>query len=175
MAISHKDHNHPNTPAARAACRKQMAKGEGVITPSSRSKATADRLAAKASRSGLAGIAVVPRRRGDGGVVKGMKAAAGKMIKTPGDLPANLPPSMVNAISIAWREGCGVVDGYRLNDDESRILIGGTVAQVSLVWDANGRSGAFVRKLSSSVTHRCDSPEQAMAYALGDEDWAWDN
>lgn len=32
MAISHAGHNHPSTPAARSACRKQMANGDTPLT-----------------------------------------------------------------------------------------------------------------------------------------------
>jgi hypothetical protein len=132
-------------------------------------------------------MTVVPRRRGDGGVVKGMiaaqpvvkavkqKAHTERKIRTAADLPANLPVDLVRTVEIAWRESMPVIEGYRLNDAEARILIGGVVGQVSLVWDADGRSGVFVRSLSSSVTHRCDSGPQAIAFASGDEDWPWSN
>lgn len=179
MAISHADHDHPNTPAARAACRKLLATGtthqtvenssgdrkpaKWTVVPSARSKATADRLAARASNLGL------------GPTIRAMKAAAGTMIKTPGDVPANFPASLMYAITTAWDRGYGVVRGYALNDAEERILIGGTVAQVSIVWDADGRTGMFVRHLSSSVSHRADSAQAAMGLAAGDDTWPWND
>jgi hypothetical protein len=133
------------------------------VVPSKRSKATADRLAAQAANLGLAPT------------IRAMKTAAGDMVKTPGDVPVNFPASMMYAITTAWDRGYGVVRGYALNDAESRILIGGTVGQVSLVWNADGDSGVFIRHLSSSVSHRCDSVQAAMAFAAGDDDWPWND
>jgi hypothetical protein len=175
MAISHANHDHPNTPAARAACRKRMAAGS-----SPRDEATERALAfdpfAKSPQ-----MTVVPRRRGDGGVVQGMKAARPqkraeeRFIRTDADVPADLPRPLLYAIKAAWRRGWDVIDGYPLNDAERRILVGGVVAQVSLVWNAGGDSGVFVRKLTSSVTHRCDSAQQAVWIASGEDDWPWAN
>lgn len=177
MAISHADHNHPNTPAARAACRKALNNGDEVAT-------TDGKWVGKPAQ-----MTVVPRKRGDGGVVKGMIAAKPdgdqgvvkarkakayeRPIRTVGDLPADIPVTMASTALAAVKLGYPVVEGMRLNDGETRILIGGPVAQVSLVFNAGGDSGVFVRSLTSSVTHRCDSGPQAMALASGDEEWPW--
>jgi hypothetical protein len=120
-------------------------------------------------------IVVVPRRRGDGGVVKGMKAAREVQIRTSADLPSDIPSGHVLTIARAWEKGWSVIQGERLKDDESRILIGGNGVQVSLVWNAEGRSGVFVRSSSSSITHRADSGPQAIALAAGEEEWPWTN
>ena len=77
--------------------------------------------------------------------------------------------------SAAWERGWWVVEGMRLNDAETRVLIAGDLAQVSLVFNAGGDSGVFVRSLTSSVTHRVDSGPQAVALASGDEEWPWVN
>jgi hypothetical protein len=81
----------------------------------------------------------------------------------------------VLTIARAWEKGWSVIQGERLKDDESRILIGGNGVQVSLVWNAEGRSGVFVRSASSSITHRADSGPQAIALAAGEEEWPWTN
>lgn len=165
MAISHADHDHPNTPAARAKCRKAMAQvGTDAVAP--------------------AKMTVVPRRRGDGGVVKGMIAAQpvvrgtkvkayDRPIRTAGDLPADIPANLVRTIEAAWELGWPVVEGMKLNDVETRILIGGELAQVSLVFNAGGDSGVFVRSLNSSITHRVDSGPMGLAIASGEEEWPW--
>lgn len=178
MAISHADHDHPNTPAARAACRKAMAiNAEGGL--SAVQARLVDGAVTKAAK-----VTVVPRTRGDGGVVKGMIAAQPVVkgtkvkayetpIRTAGDLPADIPPHLVRTIEAAWEAGLPVVKGMRLNDAETRILIGGKLAQVALVFNGAANSGVFVRSLTSSVTHRVDSGPQALALASGDEDWPW--
>lgn len=174
MPISHADHGHPNTPAARAACRKAMAK---TGTP-----VEAAVLIGKSQ--GGPKIVVVPRRRGDGGVVKGMIAAQPvikgtkvkayeTLIRTAGDLPADIPANLVRTIEAAWAADLPVIRGARLNDTETRILIGGSVAQVSLVFNAGGDSGVFVRSLTSSITRRVDSGPMALALASGEDEWPW--
>lgn len=172
MAISHADHDHDNTPAARAKCRKAMANGDLVIQSVVTGKTVKVPAPAK--------VTVVPRRRGDGGVVKGMQAAkpvAGRemAIKGAGDLPTDIPTNHALTIARAWERGWPVVLGDRLRDDETRILIGGELAQVALVWNVEGRAGVFVRSLTSSKTHRVDSGPQAIALASGDEEWPWVN
>ena len=198
MAISHKDHDHPNTPAARAKCRKEGTPGPQIGTNLGRvERAYAEQAGlvkhdAKTCQVHLcptcfpqpAQSTVVPRKRHDGGVVKGlkesapvkvMKAPAGKPIKGPADVPVDCPAPLHYAIKAAWSRGWGVIEGYKLKDDENRILIGGTVAQVSIVWTAEGRTGVFVRKLSSSITHRADSAQAAIGLASGDDEWPWTN
>lgn len=185
MAISHADHDHPNTPAARAACRKQMTNGDTPLTGNPIPKTLAGIMNQALAPATLT---VVPRKRGDGGVVKGLKAAKPdgdqgtvkgtkvkayeRPIKTAGDLPADVPAHFATTISSAWDLGYPVVEGLRLNDGETRILIGGPVAQVALVFNG-ADSGVFVRSVTSSITHRVDSGPQALALASGDDDWTW--
>jgi hypothetical protein len=215
MAISHKDHNHPNTPAARAACRKiraameagtafapaftrdpsaerALAEAAGIINKANIARVItaedearlADQLVEGVHPRRAAKLAVVPRTRGDGGVVKGMIAAQpvvkarrvkayDRPIRSNGDLPMDIPVDLVRTIESAWGKGWDVVEGMPLNGDETRILIGGELAQVSLVFNGAGGSGVFVRSLTSSITHRVDSGPQAMALASGDEEWPW--
>lgn len=180
MAISHAGHDHPNTTAARTKCRKEMQKAGVVPTPS------AERVLAEAA--GIVKpariVKVEPmgrgsgryRKTGDQGVVKATRVKAyDRPIRTAGDLPTDIPANLVSTISTAWDLGYAVVEGMRLNDAETRILIAGEVAQVSIVFNAGGDSGVFVRSFTSSVTHRVDSGPQALALASGDDDWPWMN
>lgn len=174
MAISHANHSHPNTPAARAACRKALNDGNEVAT-------TSGTFVGKPAQ-----MTVVPRRKGDGGVVQGMKAAKpirGKdagvrgevRIRTAGDFPGDIPAGHTLTIARAWEKGWSVILGESLTTGETRILIGGNGVQVSLVWNAEGSSGVFVRTHMSSIQHRVDSGIQAIALAAGDEEWPWVN
>lgn len=168
MPISHADHDHPNTPAARAACRKAMGSIIKGTTHETVENVEGDRKPIK--------MTMVPRKRGDGGVVKGMKAAGPeRFLRTSADIPVDCPQPLHYAITRAWANGWDVVEGYKLNDMENRILIAGTIAQVSIVWNAAGFSAIFIRRLDSSVTHRADSAQAAMGLASGDDDWPWKN
>jgi len=153
MAISHADHNHPNTPAARAACRKAMAGGGGN-----------PRVARIESDGKPAKVTVVPRRKGDGGVVKGMQATApkaavarlklpGRLIKSVGDL-GDVPAILATEIRRAWDLGWEVVVGHPFNHEERRVVIFGPSAEIALVWSSDGRTGCFTRKNGSSITRR---------------------
>lgn len=169
MAISHAGHDHPNTTTARTKCRKAMSGGGApfVAQPTPGIDAPAP-----------AKMVVVPRRRGDGGVVKGMVAADPRrevQIRTAGDFPVDIPSTHTLTIARAWEKGWSVIMGESLKAGETRILIGGNGVQVSLVWNAEGASGVFVRSASSSITHRVDSGAQAIALASGDEEWPWMN
>jgi hypothetical protein len=205
MAISHADHNHPNTPAARAACRKRMNAGQSprdesaeralafgkcicndypgegsvrIHSPNCPQKAVA---VAEMARE-VAQMTVVPRKRGDGGVVKGMQAtkpqAAARRLKVSGvkltrigDL-ADVPAVLATEVRRAWKLDWMVQAGHPFNDDERRIVITGPKAEIALVWDSNGRTGTFVRHHNSSVTRRLDTPDEA--FDAADTDDAWD-
>lgn len=175
MAISHADHDHPNTPAARAACRKALA-GTGVPTGAVR------KLAEQAGVVKPAQMTVVPRKRGDGGVVKGMQATdpraavrrlkvSGTVLTRIGDL-ADVPAVLATEVRRAWKLDWTVQAGHPFNDDERRIVITGPKAEIALVWDSNGRTGTFVRNHNSSVTRRLDTPDEA--FDAADTDDAWD-
>jgi hypothetical protein len=173
MPISHADHNHPNTPAARAACRKRIASIDYVTG------ATPDPVVGVAVP---AKVTVVPRKRGDGGVVQEMKAtqpqAAARRLKVSGvkltrigDL-ADVPAVLATEVRRAWALDWTVQAGSPFNDDERRIVITGPKAEIALVWDLNGRTGTFVRHHNSSVTHRLNTPDEA--FDAADTDDAWD-
>jgi hypothetical protein len=176
MAISHADHDHPNTPAARAKCRKSMAS----------SGAPAQILSIKTGKlvdvPPPVKMTVVPRHRGDGGVVQGMKATepkaatrrlkvSGSLINSTGHL-ADVPAVLATEVRRAWKLDWTVQAGHPFNDDERRIVITGPVAEIALVWDSNGRTGIFIRNLNSSVTRRLDTPDEA--FDAADTEDAWD-
>lgn len=176
MAVSHKDHNHPNTPAARAACRKALADGNQVATTDGKwveapVKNTKDQGITKPAQ-----IAVVPRKRGDGGVVKGLQATAphantarrlkvsGTKIKSIGDL-ADVPRVLAPWVREAWRREWTVQAGYPFNESERRVVISGPSAEIAIVWDDRDRVGGFVRAWDSSITKRCDDMTAAFRLA----------
>lgn len=178
MAISHADHDHPNTPAARAKCRKAMGATPGVSFKDNAVR----KLAEQAGVVKPPQMTVVPRRRGDGGVVKGMQATepkaavrrlkvAGVLITRIGDL-ADVPAVLATEVRRAWKLDWTVQAGHPFNDDERRIVITGPKAEIALVWDSNGRTGTFVRRHDSSITRRLDTPDEA--FDAADTDDAWD-
>ncbi len=183
MPISHAGHDHPATPAARAACRKAMAKliNDGSTMHESFATSRAD----QAKRMGKpAEMTVVPRRRGDGGVVKGHKATSPKassrntkkpntVLRTIGDLP-DVPRMLAYGVRLAWANEWEARVGDPFNDTEARIVVTGPVAEIALVWRPSlpdGVWGVFVRNWDSSVTHRIGDVQTAFALAGDAESW----
>lgn len=160
MAISHDGHDHPATPAGRAACRKAMAAGNAPAATGKPAKMT-----------------VVPRTKGDGGVVKGLKASAstrnlkkpGTRLKDIGDLP-DVPRMLAHGARLAWAEGWEVKVGEQFNDLEARIVCAGPTAELALVWKPSlphGVWGVFVRPWDSSITHRVNDIQSGVDMAAG--------
>lgn len=176
MAISHADHNHPNTPAARAACRKRMAAGQSPRDES------AERALAGIVKP--AQLTVVPRTRGDGGVVKGLKATAPKTstkalkrtnthIRADHDL-ADVPRMLAYGVRLAWAADWDVLVGDRFNVEEARIVIKGDLADISLVWkDSNpeGLNAIWIRHQDSSKQFKVESVQHAIELAQTHEVW----
>jgi hypothetical protein len=180
MAISHADHDHPNTPAARAACRKAMA--DKNITAAV-AKHTGASMALDLRGGGIkpAKMVVVPRTKGDGGVVKGLKgttpkAAAGNLkksgsrLRTVADL-GDVPRMLAYGARLAWAADYEVIVGEKFNDAESRIVIKATAGEIAMVWRPSlpdGVWGVFFRPWDSSITTRCDSVQVAFELGSGD-------
>lgn len=122
MAISHADHDHPATPAARAACRKSMASGASVgpvkATGTVRLVGVEPRRARRVN-----GAAPVAERR--------------RFIRDEGDMPG-VPHVFSAAIRHAWhQDGWDVQHGNPYNDTEKRIVIdNGHGDQLVLVYKA---------------------------------------
>ena len=170
MAISHKDHDHPNTPAARAKCRKAMEKSGTPI------KISAERaLAEAAGVVKSTKMTVVPRRRGDGGVVRGMKNVkrTNTLIKAEYDL-ADVPAMLAYGVRMAWDADLDVKVGERFNDEEKRLVIQHEVAEIALVWRDKRPDGIwaiFVRNYDSSRTFKVESVQQAFEVAATWDAW----
>lgn len=169
MAISHKDHHHPNTPAARAGCRNLMKAGGPPLTMDD------DVRPAK--------LSVVPRRRGDGGVVNGLQATTPKPVsgslKRPGthlrtiaDLP-DVPQMLAYAVRLAWAADLEVVAGYPFNDTESNIVIKGPAAHITCIWRSSQPNGIYAMRIrpvnSSKGAGEATSAQQAVDIARGVE------
>lgn len=174
MAISHRDHDHPNTPAARAMCRKAMAiNSEGGLS------AVQKRIVDGAVKA--AQIHVVPRKRGDGGVVRGMVAAkplkrAGTFLRADHDL-ADVPRMLAYGCRLAWAIDWDVKVGERFNENEARIEIHGDLGIVSLVWRdkrPDGIWGIWVRNHDSSKSFKVESVQEAISLVNHDSTEAWD-
>lgn len=170
MAISHADHNHPNTPAARAACRKRMAAGQSPRDESAE-RALAGVKPAK--------MTVVPRKRGDGGVVKGLKESATKRpnthLRTIGDL-ADVPAMLAYGVRLAWAADLDVIVGDKFNDTEARIVIKADRGEIALTWRVatpNGIHAIWVRNYDSSRQFKVDSVQHALEVCAHDSE-AWD-
>jgi hypothetical protein len=146
MAISHADHDHPATPAARAACRKAMATGAHVNFNIMQAEATKPRGAAR-----LVGVAKANGR--------GFRSFA---INNEGDLAAEVPHVFSNAIRHAWEHGWQVRSADPYNDTEKRVTITSDHGQLALVYKSanpNGVWGVFWRPAGSSLTSRIEAAE----------------
>ena len=151
MAISHKDHDHPNTPAARAACRKRMNAGQSPRDEATERALSFDPFAKPAK------LSVVPRKRRDGGVVSGLQATAPKAVsgnlkragtplRTIADLP-DVPQMLAYAARLAWAEGWDVFTGYKFNDEEATIRIVGLKAEITCIWRVTQPHGIWAMHL----------------------------
>lgn len=140
MAISHAGHDHPATPAARAACRKAM--GGTAPAPAPKKPVGPIRLVGVAKANGTGFRAFV--------------------INNEGDLAAEVPHVFSGAIREAWSKGWKVTSAHPYNDTEKRVEITsdrGTVALVYKAANPNGVWGVFWRATNETITHRItDAP-----------------
>jgi hypothetical protein len=174
MAINHRDHDHPNTPAARAACRKQT--GQATIT--GRLDGFRD-----PKPQGVP-MTVVPRKRGDGGVVKGMKAAGpgrtlmrkNSLIKAEYDL-GDMPRMLAYGVRLAWAADLDVRAGDPFNEAERRVVIEADRGTISLVWKENRPDGIWaiwIKNYDNSKQWKIDSVQEALEIMHRDSHEAWD-
>lgn len=149
MAYDHSACDHPRTPAGRAVCRKQRAKGaqpaaetRTPVVPTPRTATTPRSSSAPLKRDGT-------------------------RLRTKGDL-ADVPRVFTPAIETAWSKAWVVRVGDRYNDTERRVEIFGTRGVVTLIWlDANphGVNGVTFRPNDSSVTTKTPSVNEALRMA----------
>lgn len=159
MAIDHSSHDHPATPAARAACRKAMSATQpaadgapAASTPARRTKRPTASSAASAR----------PSRR------------TVRVLREEGDL-AGVPAALAPCIRVAWHLNLSARFGPSdHNEGMSELIVGGPKAVVTLVWTPGGDrtpegriAATFARPVNSSVTRRlhvtsCDAVKVAV-------------
>ena len=175
MAISHKDHNHPNTPAARAACRKLYAANDAVNTlPHVAAVNEAVKQAAKPATwhvkpKGKQPTALKINNPGPGKSIKRLNS----LIKDVADL-ADVPHALVHGIKEAWARDLDVRVGDKFRDDEARITIQAEVCEIALVWKVNnphGISAIWVRNWDSSKQFKVTSVAEAFIVSENRDLW----
>jgi hypothetical protein len=173
MAISHKDHDHPNTPAARAACRKQMAKGDVPLTGNPIPQTIAENLTGAIKGQKAVTWHVQPRKSKVPAALKNDKRPNSR-IKNRADL-ADVPHALVHGIEEAWARGLDVRVGDRFRNDEARVVINAMMCEISLVWKVNnphGVSAIWVRHNNSSKAFKVSSV--AEAFTVSEDADLWD-
>jgi len=170
MAISHKDHDHPNTPAARAACRKQMSIGDTPLTGNPIPSTVA----------GVINQALAPKSTTWHVKPKGKQPAALKnkkrtnsLIKDISDL-ADVPQALAHGIREAWARDFDVRVGDKFRDDEARVVIQADLCEIALVWkstNVHGVHAIWVRNWDSSKAFKVNSVAEAFMVAETRELW----
>jgi len=153
MAINHADHDHPATPAARAACRKAMGTDQTMVERNTAILEANRRGELKTNNTVLKGVA--PRGRKS-------REAKPFTIKHEGDLAAEVPHLFSGAIRYAWDKGWTVRSAHPYNDTEKRIEITsehGTLALVYKSANPNAVWGVFFRPINTSITSRIEAAE----------------
>jgi len=173
MAISHADHDHPNTPAARAKCRKEM--GKATVT----GRITDDALSDPKPQGVPATWHVKPKGKvpaalkvNDPGARKNIKRL-NSLIKNVSDL-ADVPQALAHGIREAWARDLDVRVGDRFRNDEARVVIQADLAEIALVWkDSNvhGVHAIWVRNWDSSKAFKVNSVAEAFMVAETRELW----
>lgn len=162
MAISHADHDHPNTPAARAACRKRLANSQSPL----------DAPTERALNTPPTTWHVKPKSK-QPAALKNAKRENTR-IKDRSDL-ADVPHALVHGIEEAWARDLDVLVGDKFRDDEARIVIKGELCQISLVWKVGNPHGVWaiwVRNWDSSKGFKVSSV--AEAFTISEDRDLWD-
>lgn len=159
MAIDHSTHDHPATPAGRAACRKTI----GIATEHS----IEDPFTGQATVTVLLGVEPRRRKSTKGGIPAGFVRGQSKLdpvqraarrftIKDEGDLAAEVPHMFTTAIRHAWEKGWTVKSGHPYNNTEKRIVITSVHGELALVYRAgqSGVNGVFWRATGAVNTRR---------------------
>lgn len=152
MAIDHSSHDHPATPAARAACRRTLGAGTPAIRTVPMTDATTGLIRDGAGRL----MAVEPRGRARRAPVTA--DAKPRAIRGIGDMP-DVPHVFGEIIHRAWTMGWDVTTATPYNADERRVEITSTAGTAQLVWRANqphGVTAVWFRPCNTSVASRVD-------------------
>lgn len=166
MAISHKDHDHPNTPAARAKCRARLSAGQSPLDKS------AERALAEAADVVKPATWHVKPKGKQPTALKNNKRT-NSLVKNRSDL-ADVPHGLVHGIEEAWARDLDVRVGDRFRDDEARITIQADLAEIALVWkvtNPHGVSAIWVRNWDSSKQFKVTSIAEAFAVAETRDLW----
>lgn len=142
--INHADHDHPATPAARAACRKAMAGGTDP-------KLAVDGVRERAPKAAKGAVRLVGVAKANG---TGFRSFA---INDEGDLAAAVPHVFSSAIRAAWDAKWTVRSAHPYNDTEKRVEIKSDKGTLALVWkdrSPNAVWGVFWRSNTEVITHR---------------------
>lgn len=164
MTISHADHDHANTPAARSACRKRMAAGQSPCDDSAERA-----LAGITKPAKIKSITPIGGKRRGPVVAKGDNKKPGTVLRTIGDLP-DVPRMLAYGARLAWANDWPVVVGHPFNDNEARLVIEAPAGEIALVWRPSlpdGVWGVFFRAGYNSVTTRHDSVQEAFELGSG--------
>jgi len=173
MAISHADHGHPNTPAARAACRKRITAGQSPLDKSAERALAEAAGVVKAATTKPATWNVVPKGGKKPVALKNVKRT-NSLIKNRSDL-ADVPHALVHGIEEAWTRDLDVRVGDRFRDDEARITIQAELCEIALVWKVANRHGVhaiWVRNWDSSRQFKVNSV--AEAFMVSEDRDLWD-
>lgn len=175
MAISHADHNHPNTPSARAACRKRMANGQSPRDESAERALAGITIPAAPMALNLSTGEITTRnikRTTPKTSNRNVKRTATHLRKEH-DL-ADVPRMLAHGCRMAWDKGWDVAVGERFNETEARIEIHAPLAIISLVWkDSNpeGLTALWIRNRETSVAYRLTAIQEGID--AGDNADAW--
>jgi hypothetical protein len=165
MAISHKDHDHPNTPAARAACRKATAK-----LPDANPKVTA---AVENHQANKKAAAWHVKAKGKQPAALKNNKRTNSLIKNRSDL-GDVPHGLVHGIEEAWARDLDVRVGDKFRDDEARVVIQADLCEIALVWkvtNPHGVSAIWVRNWDSSKQFKVTSVAEAFSVSETRDLW----
>ena len=172
MAISHADHDHPNTPAARAKCRRAMDNTHVSYVNLSAERQLAEQVGV-VKPAKIVSVQPIGARRGPKGPMRGATniKKPGTVLRTIGDLP-DVPRMLAYGARLAWANDWPVRVGEPFNDNEARIVIDAPAGEIALVWRPSlpdGVWGVFFRPGYNSITNRLNSVQEAFAFGVGEE------
>lgn len=146
MAIDHSSHDHPATPAARAACRRIL----GAVCTCGGNAATDGPV--------LIHSHTCPMKPTGVGSARLMAVEPRGRARRVGDMP-DVPHVFGEIIHRAWTEGWAVTTATPYNADERRVEIVSDAGTAQLVWRSNqphGVTAVWFRPCNTSIVSRID-------------------
>lgn len=133
MTMSHADHDHPATPADRAACRKALTGAPNDEPWMTRHQEQLDSLSpAKGKRT----LRVEPKA----GKQPAQLKRTNTTIKAEHDL-ADVPAICATAVRYAWSKEWPVTVGYPFNASERRFIISARLGEITIIWKTDNPYG----------------------------------